>query len=235
VQRGEHFERQLPAKAYAHVVEAIQQLKKRLTIPLLGFAGAPFTVASYLIEGGSSRDLHKTKKWLYQDPLSFEHLLDQVADATVEYLECQIQAGVDAIQLFDSWAHHLDTPSFLRFSLRYMEKIMKKIPAIPVILFCRGSCFFADHLASIGPTAISLDWSGQIGKVRANIPPPIALQGNLDPMVLHGTKERIRAEADRLLDEMEGDPGYIFNLGHGVLPDIPFENVKCLVDHVRSR
>lgn len=222
---GWKFNKKAPQDAYSHISAAIQLLKKELKIPLLGFAGAPFTVASYLIGGE-----HKTKRWLYSEPEAFEKLLDEICEATIEYLNVQIEAGVDAVQLFDSWAHLLDTPSFRRYSLHYMDKIIRSIKKVPVILFCRGSCFFAEELASVKPACISLDWSGELCELRKKIPLP--LQGNLDPMILQGSKARIIKETDRLLQSMKNDSGYIFNLGHGILPETPFENVRTLVDHV---
>lgn len=211
--------------AYSHIIKAIRTLKNELKVPLLGFAGAPFTIASYLIGGE-----HKTKRWLYTEPESFGHLLDEICDATIEYLNCQIEAGVDAVQIFDSWANLLNTPSFRRYSLHYMDKIIRGIKKVPVILFCRGSCFFAEELASINPACISCDWSQEMAQIRKKIPLP--LQGNLDPMILQSSKSRILQEADSLLNAMRGDPGYIFNLGHGILPETPFENVRTLVNHV---
>lgn len=223
-----------PHEAYSHVMQAIQTLKKRLQVPLLGFAGAPFTLASYLIEGKSSRDLKKTKQWLYREPESFSKLLDTITEATIAYLRCQIEAGVDAIQLFDSWANALGVWEFHEYSLKPMQKILEAVD-VPVILFCRGSSLFAKELAALNPAAISIDWSGDLPTIRQSIPPSIALQGNLDPMLLYGSQTQIAAAIDRLLDGMRGDPGYIFNLGHGLLPDIPVKNVKFMVDYVRLR
>ncbi len=223
-----------PEEAYSHVIQGIETLKKRLEVPLLGFAGAPFTIASYLIEGKSSRDLKKTKQWLYREPESFSKLLDQITEATIAYLKCQIAAGVDAVQLFDSWANSLGIWEFREYCLKPMGKILKALD-IPVILFCRGSSLFAEELATLNPAAISIDWSGDLPTIRKSIPKTIAVQGNLDPMLLYGSQPQIAAAADRLLDGMRGDPGYIFNLGHGLLPDIPVENVKFLVDYVRLR
>ncbi len=229
------FQKKAPEVAYSHIDKAIRALKRELKVPLLGFAGAPFTVASYLIEGGTSKDLKKTKMWAFSDPITFHKLLDEIADATIEYLNVQIEAGVDAIQLFDSWAHHLDSPSFTEFSLRYMDKIMRSIKKTPVILFCRGSCFFAEQLATLKPACISLDWSGEVSEIRKKIPSTITLQGNLDPMVLCGSKEKIREKVDHLLTSMKHDPAYIFNLGHGILPETPFENVQFLVEHITKK
>lgn len=222
-----------PEEAYGHIIESIQSLKKRLSVPLLGFAGAPFTVASYLIEGKSSRDLKKTKQRLYRDPDSFKALLDTITEATITYLTTQIKAGVDAIQLFDSWAHVLNVYEFRTFCLEPMKKILASIN-IPTILFCRGSSLFAEELAALKPSCISIDWSGDLPEIRKKIPISIALQGNLDPMLLYGSQDVIVASLDRLLRGMQGDPGYIFNLGHGLLPDTPVENVKFMVDYVRD-
>lgn len=220
-------------EVYAYLGEAIRQLKQELSLPLIGFAGAPFTVASYLIERKSSKDHLLTKQWMYRDPKMFHKLLQTVADAVIDLLNYQIDAGVDALQIFDSWAGVLTTPDFKEVSLHYFDYILKRIknPKIPVILFCRGSSFFAKELASLAPAAISIDWQGELSTIRTQIP-TIALQGNLDPAVLFGPREKIKQETERILSSMQNDPGYIFNLGHGILPGTPFENVQFLVDLV---
>lgn len=226
-----------PQVAYAPVIESIRELKKHLKVPLLGFAGAPFTIASYIIEGKTSRDLRKTKQWLFREPMSFMRLLDQITEATISYLNCQIDAGVQAVQLFDSWANAVGIDEFREVCLKPMRAIVEAVKkrGIPIILFTRGSCLFAEELASLNPSAISLDWSGDLAQIRHRISPKIALQGNLDPMALYGPQEMIRSKIDTMLHAMRGHPGYIFNLGHGILPDTPFENVQFLVDYVRSR
>jgi len=233
----ECIEIQNPQAVYAHIHQAITLLKQELQVPLLGFAGAPFTIASYILEQKSSRDLKKTKQLLFQNPHTFHHLLDVITEATIAYLHLQIDAGVEAVQLFDSWANSLNVHDFEQVCLKPMQKIVQAVKArgIPVILFCRGSCLFAEQLASIEPSAISLDWSGDLPSIRKKIPRSIAIQGNLDPMVLYGSKELIQAKVDPLLEQMEEDPGYIFNLGHGILPDIPVENVEFLVNYVQNR
>lgn len=226
-----------PEVAYQHISSAIRLLKQELKVPLLGFAGAPFTIASYLIEQKLSRDLKKTKQWLFKAPTSFHQLLDKITEATINYLNVQIDAGVDAIQLFDSWANSLAIREFCEVCLKPMAKIVKAVQKrkIPVILFGRGSSLFAQELATIAPDAISLDWSGDLPSIRKTLPMSIAVQGNLDPMVLYGTQESIKAQVDPLLLAMQDDPGYIFNLGHGILPDIPVENVQFLVEYVQNR
>jgi uroporphyrinogen decarboxylase len=222
----------LPEKL-SFVQEGICLLKKSLSVPLIGFAGAPFTVASYLIEGRTSKTLKKTKEWMFQDPESFHALLDLIAEGTIESLKLQINAGVDALQLFDSWANFLAPRQFEEFSLRYMEKIVHAIDA-PMILFCKNSSLFASKLASLNPAAISLDSSGNLKEIRQTLGPHIALQGNLDPDILTAPHAKIREEVLFLLESMEGDPGYIFNLGHGILPHFTTDAVKVVVDTVKE-
>lgn len=219
----------------AFVAEGIRLLKKELNVPLLGFCGAPFTVASYMIEGGVSKDLRKTKTWMIKEPQSFHLLMNKIADLTIDYLNLQIEAGVDAVQIFDSWALVLAHPQFREFSLDYIQKIKDGlIKKVPFIIFCKGSSVFAPDLAEISPAAISLDWNADLALMRKRIAPSIALQGNLDPDILYGSPSFIYQEAMRILKGMEGDPGFIFNLGHGIHPDIPLESVQTLVDTVKA-
>ncbi len=226
-----------PEEVYGHISGAIRELKKELKVPLLGFAGAPFTIASYIIEGKTSRDLQKTKKWLFSHPEGFKKILDLITEATIQYLKVQIEAGVAAVQIFDSWANALALEEFRLYALEPMRRIVEAMHQknIPVILFCRNSCLFAKELASIAPSAISLDWSYDLATIRKQIPNSIAVQGNIDPMALYAPKDHLKQKVDALLDSMEGDPGYIFNLGHGLLPDTPVENVQFIVDYVRNR
>lgn len=224
------------AKSLAFVAETIELLKPELKVPLIGFCGAPFTVASYMIEGKSSKALQLTKKWMMSDPASFHSLLKQIADASIDYLNMQIDAGVDALQIFDSWANYLSASHFKEFSLHYLKYILDGIKDknIPVILFCRGSSVFAPKLAEIDPAAISLDWNGDISQIRQVIPSTIALQGNLDPDILYAPHAAIRREVTTLLDKMRHQPGYIFNLGHGICPDMTPDAVKVLVEAVHE-
>jgi uroporphyrinogen decarboxylase len=219
------------------VAKAISILKPVLKVPLIGFCGAPFTVGSYMIEGGSSRDLKKTKKWMLQDPKSFHKLLQKLTDSTIDYLNMQIDAGVDAIQIFDSWANVLGHQQFREFSLEYLGKIMRglKRSDIPVILFCRGSSVFAPQLAELRPAAIGLDWNCDIAAMRRVIPSTIALQGNLDPHILYAPHATIRQEVAEMKEKMRGDKGYIFNLGHGICPDISPDAVRILVETIQQK
>lgn len=220
-----------------YVAQGIKLLKTQLKIPLIGFCGAPFTIASYMIEGKTSRDHKKTKKWMQADPEGFHALLKKITDWSVAYLNLQIDAGVDALQIFDSWANTLSHYSFREFSLAYMKKIVETIgkDQVPMILFCRGSSVFAPQLAEIFPAAIGLDWNCQMSSMRNIIPNSIALQGNLDPDTLYAPIPKLKLEVERLLDEMSGDPGFIFNLGHGIAPDVTEEAVRTLVECVKNR
>lgn len=222
--------------ALAFVEQGIKQLKSTLPVPLIGFCGAPFTVASYFIEGKTSRDFRKTKKWMLSDPESFHLLLQKLTDWSIAYLNQQIQAGVDAIQIFDSWAHVLAPVQFRQCTLHYLQQILNGLNRsdIPVIVFCRGSSVFASDLVQIKPSAISLDWNCDIARMRSIIPPSIAIQGNLDPDMLYAPQALLKQEVSRILEGMEGDPGFIFNLGHGILPDVPESAVETLVDCVKS-
>lgn len=223
----------------SYVAAAIRLLKKKLQVPLIGFAGAPFTLASYMIEGRSSKSWSKTKKWMLDDPVSFHQLLRLLADYTIDYLKMQVEAGIDALQLFDSWAHVLSHHHFCEFSLKYMRYILDGLRAsginhIPTILFCRGSSLFAPLMAEAKPSAISLDWNASIGAVRKALPREIAIQGNLDPDILLASKETLCQEVRRILSEVKGEPGFIFNLGHGITPQVDPSQVQALVDTVRS-
>ena len=222
-------------KAVGYVQEAIHLALPNLDVPLIGFCGGPFTIASYLVEGGSSRDLQKTKAWMYSKPEEFRRLLDIVAEATISYVKLQVDAGVSAIQVFDSWAGHLAPREFEEFALHYHIKLLQTLPPhIASILFCRGASTYYPALAAAKPTCVSLDWQVRLSQVRRQLPLPRALQGNLDPALLLATPSAIRERLDDLLEEMGGDPGFIVNLGHGVLPHTPFENVKFVVESVRN-
>lgn len=219
-----------------YVSQAIRLVLPELKVPLIGFCGAPFTVASYMIEGGSSKDLKKTKQWMVRDPESFQTLLSYITKCTIDYLNLQIRSGVHAIQIFDSWANVLGPSHFREFSVRYLKKIIESLDnlEIPVILFCRGSSVFIKELLEINARGISVDWNGDLGSIRKMVTNKIALQGNLDPDILYATNNVIKEEVERMLKGMHGDPGYIFNLGHGIKPDVPVDAVKTLVETVKN-
>src|SRR5574343_507187 len=221
-----------------YVADAIKVIQQRLngTKPLIGFAGAPFTVMSYLIEGGSSKDFKKTKLFIHNQPALAHKLLQKIADVTVMYLNMQIAAGVNALQLFDSWALALSWDDYNEFSHRYNAQIISKLnrTGIPIISFCKGSSGFAPLMAEAKPDVISIDWNADLLNIKNALPSNIAVQGNLDPFLLYADKKVIKERIHRLFDRMKGTNGFIFNLGHGIMPDIPFDNVKYAIDTVRE-
>ena len=221
-----------------YVADAIRVVQQRLkgSIPLIGFAGAPFTVMSYLVEGGSSKDFKLTKLLIHNEPELAHQLLSKIAKVTVDYLNMQIAAGVNAVQIFDSWAQALAWDDYKEFSHRYITEIISKLNRkdIPVISFCKGSSVFAPLMAEAKPDVISIDWNVDLLDIKQRLPKGIAVQGNLDPHILYADKKVIKERIYRLFDRMEGENGFIFNLGHGIMPDIPFDNVKYAVDIIKE-
>jgi len=220
-----------------YVAEAVRVVQGRLAgrVPLIGFAGAPFTVLSYLVEGGSSKDFKRTKLLLNNEPELAHFVLGKIAAVTVDYLNMQIEAGVDALQLFDSWASALSWDDYRDFSHAYNAHILENIQrTVPVISFCKGSSVFAPMMAQARPDVVSVDWNADLKTVKQSLPAGIAVQGNLDPFVLYADRKVIREKIHRLFGRMRGEDGFIFNLGHGIMPDIPFDNVKYAVEVVRS-
>jgi uroporphyrinogen decarboxylase len=226
----------------ADAIKVVQQrLKARLpdgqgSIPLIGFAGAPFTVMSYLVEGGSSKDFKLTKLMMHNEPELAHRLLSKIATVTAGYLNLQIAAGVNAVQIFDSWAQALAWDDYKEFSHRYICEIISKLNRkdVPVISFCKGSSVFAPLMAEAKPDVISIDWNIDLLDIKKRLPKNIAVQGNLDPHILYADKKVIKERIYRLFDRMQGENGFIFNLGHGIMPDIPFENVKYAVDIIKE-
>jgi uroporphyrinogen decarboxylase len=228
-----------------YVADAIKVIQQRLnarlpdgqgSIPLIGFAGAPFTVMSYLVEGGSSKDFKLTKLLIHNEPELAHQLLSKIAKVTVDYLNMQIAAGVNAVQIFDSWAQALAWDDYKEFSHRYIVDIISQLNRkdIPVISFCKGSSVFAPLMAEANPDVISIDWNVDLLDIKQRLPKGIAVQGNLDPHILYADKKVIKERIYRLFDRMKGENGFIFNLGHGIMPDIPFENVKYAVEVIKE-
>lgn len=221
-----------------YVADAIRVVQQRLQgrIPLIGFAGAPFTVLSYLVEGGSSKDFKRTKLLLNNEPELAHLILQKIADVTVAYLNMQIEAGVNAIQLFDSWAMALSWDDYQNFAHHYNTEIIGKLKRkdIPVISFCKGSSVFAPLMAEAKPDVVSVDWNADLRNIKDRLPKGIAVQGNLDPFVLYADKKVIRTKITQLFERMRGQDGFIFNLGHGIMPDIPFDHVKYAIEVVKE-
>lgn len=215
----------------SYVFKTIDLLQNNLPVPLLGFSGAPFTVATYLLQGEA-----RVKEWLVKYPEAFHQLLSKLSDVIIKYLRLQIARGVVAVQIFDSWANLLTYPQFLEFSAQYMQKIVDALrdTHVPTILFCRGSSYLTQELSALSPSAISFDWQRDLSHIRKEVPAHIAVQGNLDPQLLKAPLPLIEEKVTELLQSMKGEPGFIVNLGHGVLPDTPLENVQYFVSLVNK-
>ncbi len=220
-----------------YVAQAIKVVQQRLDgkLPLIGFAGAPFTILSYLVEGGSSKDFKRTKLMLNNEPELAHRILQKIADVTIQYLNMQIDAGVNAVQLFDSWALALSWNDYSEFAHKYNAYILANINrSVPVISFCKGSSVFAPIMAEAKPDVISIDWNADLKNIKQVLPQGIAVQGNLDPFVLYADKAVIKKKIVDLFERMRGENGFIFNLGHGIMPDIPFDNVKYAISVVKE-
>lgn len=220
-----------------YVTEAVRVTKQMLAgrVPLIGFSGSPWTLATYMVEGRGSKNFDVVKAFIYQEPELAHRLLRKLADTVVEYLNAKLRAGCDAVQIFDTWGGILSPADFEEFSLKYIRYICENLETggAPVIVFAKGIGSFRG-LADLKCDVLGVDWTREIGEVRQSIGGVKALQGNLDPTVLFAPKEKIRTETRRVLDSYGGGPGHIFNLGHGILPKTPVENVKYFVDCVRE-
>lgn len=221
-----------------YVGDAIQVIQQRLDgkVPLIGFAGAPFTILSYLVEGGSSKDFKLTKTLLNNEPELAHYILQKIADVTIAYLNMQIEAGVNALQLFDSWALALSWNDYQEFAHKYNKYIIENLNRqnVPIISFCKGSSVFAPLMAETNPDVVSVDWNADLLNIKKSLPKGMAVQGNLDPFVLYADKAVIKKKILDLFERMRGEEGFIFNLGHGIMPDIPFDNVKYAVEVIKD-
>lgn len=220
----------------SYIPQTIQNLKQELSVPLIGFCGAPFTLATYLLEGKTSRSFDETKKWIYLKPSQLHYLLKILTAQSIQYLKMQIEAGVDALQIFDSWAGFFSEPILKEFSFPYLKEIIEALKEydIPIILFAKGSCLHAEQLAELGPSAISLDEAGNLSKIAKIISPNIALQGNLDPDLLIAPLNVLKEQVAHLCQSMHKRPGFIMNLGHGIKPQSLEDNVRCMVETVKN-
>ena len=228
-----------PETELRYVIETIKLLKRELKNdkPLLGFSGSPWTLACYMIEGGSSKDFSNVRARLHATPSEMEYLLEKLTVAVSLYLEAQIDAGVDAVMIFDSWAGILSTPCFTNFSLKYLKKICENLKPknIPVIVFAKGGGNWLKALSLLDVACIGLDWTVDISIAKSIVGNNIAVQGNLDPAIMCTNPQIIRAEAKKILDKMTKEKGHIFNLGHGITPDVNPDYVEILVDTVHSQ
>ncbi len=225
-----------------YVMDAVAEIRRALggSVPLIGFSGSPWTLACYMVEGGSSDDYRRIKSLAYSRPDLLHHILGVTADAVVAYLNAQIEAGAQAVMVFDSWGGVLSEAAYQEFSLRYLERVVagltreKDGERVPNIVFTKGGGIWIDRIAAIGCDAVGLDWTMDIGRARALVGDRVALQGNLDPAVLFAPPEAVAAEARRVLDAFGNHPGHVFNLGHGISQFTPPESVSVLVDTVHQ-
>jgi uroporphyrinogen decarboxylase len=233
-----------PASAMPFVLDAIRAIRARLAgrVPLIGFAGAPFTLATYAVEGGGSKSYERTKGLMFGDPSTAHALLDKLARCCSAYLEAQVAAGAQAVQLFDSWAGILTPCDFVEFALRYARQVFTELRAspawrnggVPIIYFVNGCAPYLDQLRDCGADVLGIDWRVDIATVRERLEGRLAVQGNLDPTVLLGSAELVRERVAGVLAGAGAAPGHIFNLGHGVLPMTDPDRVRAMVAAVRE-
>jgi uroporphyrinogen decarboxylase len=227
-----------PYKELKYVLDAVALTKKELDgrIPLIGFSGSPWTLFTYMVEGKGSKNFSEVKKLIYNNPSLAHEVLDKIADAVGDYLNAKIEAGADAVQIFDTWGGILSQTDFEDYSLRYIEKVISNIKRTdePVIVFCKGVHYKLKKIVKAGADVVGLDWTMDIGRVRKKLKDKAALQGNLDPTVLYGSPELIKQEAEKVLESYGEGNGHIFNLGHGILPDVNPDNLRVLVNYVKE-
>lgn len=223
--------------ALEFVNEAIRQTRRALkpNIPLIGFSGAPFTLASYLTEGAGSKNYVHTKRLMYNDRGAWHAMMSLIAASLVKYLNAQIDAGAQAIQIFDSWVGCLSPDDYREFVLPHTRSVIQNIkPGVPVIHFGTGTAALLELMREAGGDVIGLDWRVRLDEGWQRVGHDIAIMGNLDPVALFADREVLKAHAKRVLDQADGRPGHIFNLGHGILPETPVENVIALVEMVHN-
>jgi uroporphyrinogen decarboxylase len=227
-----------PTIELKYVMEALRITKKNLAgrVPLIGFSGSPWTLLTYMVEGQGSKSYSTIKKFIFNEPALAHELLEKIAHAVAAYLSAQIASGANAVQIFDTWGGLLSPTDFSEFSLKYIEQVISLMNKKdePVIVFSKGVHANLKELSKCGADVIGLDWTFDIGKVRKEIGKRVALQGNLDPTVLYGDNDKIHWEAGKVLESFGTHEGHIFNLGHGILPDVAPENAGELVEFVHK-
>ena len=232
-----------PARAASelgYVMDAVSLIREELkgSIPLIGFAGSPWTLATYMVEGGSSKDFAKVKSLAFNEPELMHQLLSKLATSVAAYLSEQIRSGAQAVQIFDTWGGALSHNAYREFSLRYMTEIIEQLPReadgrkVPVIVFTKGGGQWLEAIADCGADAVGLDWTTDIGAARERVGDRVCLQGNMDPTLLNASPERIREEVAQILTSFGEGSGHVFNLGHGITPGINPDHVAAMVDAV---
>ena len=231
-----------PEGELQYVMNAVRTIRRELKgeVPLIGFSGSPWTLATYMVEGGSSKAFTKIKKMMYTEPHLLHALLDKLADSVILYLNAQIKAGAQAVMVFDTWGGVLAHRDYQDFSLRYMHKIVDGLirenegRKVPVTLFTKGGGLWLEAVAETGCDAIGLDWTVNLHDARQRVGHKVALQGNMDPSVLYASAARIEQEVQQILADFGQGSGHVFNLGHGIHLDVPTESPKVLVDSVHE-
>ncbi len=230
-----------PVETMSFVMETIRLLRKRLdtSAPLIGFAGAPFTLASYMVEGGGTRNYAEIKRMMYREPMTIHRLLDKLADTIILYVNAQIEAGAQVVQLFDTWAGELSAADYEEFALPYEQKVFERIHrgpsglTVPAILYVNGCSHILEKMIESGANVLSIDWRIDLAEARRRVGDKVALQGNLDPCELLGTPETITESVKEILKK-GGDLGHIVNLGHGILPMVPVENARAFIEAAKA-
>jgi uroporphyrinogen decarboxylase len=225
-----------------YVTDAVRLIRKNLdgSVPLIGFSGSPWTLATYMVEGGSSKNFAKVKALMYNDPALMHKLLDILAQSVAAYLNAQIAAGAQAVMLFDTWGGMLSSEDYNEFSLRYAKQVRDLLTLenegrrVPNILFTKGGGLWLEEMATTGYDALGLDWQTDIQRARTRVGDKVALQGNLDPLALYANPDVITEKVKTILQKYGNGSGHVFNLGHGILPDINPEHVKAMVDSVHT-
>ena len=231
-----------PEDELGYVMDAVRTIRRELDgrVPLIGFSGSPWTLATYMVEGGSSKTFSKTKAMIFDQPALAHQLLEKIAESVTSYLNAQVAAGAQALMIFDTWGGSLSPKMYREFSLNYMSKIVSQLTRenegrkVPVILFTKGGGQWLVDMANSGCDALGLDWTTDIGLARKQVGERVALQGNMDPSTLYASPDTIRKEVAHILESFGRGNGHVFNLGHGITPDINPEHVKALVDSVHE-
>ncbi len=230
------------ASDLGYVTDAVSMIRRELNgrVPLIGFSGSPWTLATYMIEGQSSRDFIRAKTMLYTQPEVLHQLLEKLSLSVIDYLNAQILVGAQVVQIFDTWGGALSHDAYLEFSLAYMKKIVDGLIKhadgrdVPVILFTKGGGHWLEAMADSGCDCLGLDWTLDIGAAKGRVGSQVALQGNMDPAVLRSDRKGIELEVKTILESFGDDDGHVFNLGHGITPDINPDNVKIFIDAVHK-
>lgn len=232
-----------PEVELRYVMDALRLIRKELNgrVPLIGFTGSPWTLATYMVEGGGSKNFSTIKKMIYADPVSAHKLLERVTESVIAYLTAQVAAGAQAVQIFDTWGGILSTLDFRAFSLNYIKRIVQAVPKVgpdgqrvPVIVFVKGGGQWLEDIADTGCDVMGLDWTTDPTEARRRVGDRVAFQGNMDPCVLYAPPEVIAQRTRAMLTAFGDDPGHIANLGHGILPDIPVEHAKAFIQAAQA-